>query len=97
MLETLTLKTCRRTEHYHDGGTINISEARHLFRVAAGLESPLLGETAILGQVRRAYDEARSRGKLTPNINKLFQTAIMWDTACAPRPPYHEAQYHTRR
>ena len=76
MLETLTLKTCRRTEHYHDGGTINISEARHLFRVAAGLESPLLGETAILGQVRRAYDEARSRGKLTPNINKLFQTAI---------------------
>ena len=76
MLETLTLKTCKRTEEYHDDGTINIAEARHLFRVAAGLESPLLGETAILGQIKKAYDNTRSKGKLTPNMNKLFQTAI---------------------
>ena len=76
MVQTLTLKTCKRTEEYHDEGSINIGEARHLFRVAAGLESPLLGETAILGQIRRAYDEARAQERLTPNINKLFQTAI---------------------
>ena len=76
MVQTLTLKTCKRTEEYHDEGSINICEARHLFRVAAGLESPLLGETAILGQIRRAYDEARAQERLTPNINKLFQTAI---------------------
>jgi len=76
MTETLTLRTCKRTEEYRDGGTINTDEARHLFRVAAGLESPLLGETAILGQIRKAYDEARAGDKLTPNMNKLFQTAI---------------------
>ena len=76
MLQTLTLKTCRRTEEYHDEGRVNASEARHLFRVAAGLESPLLGETAILGQIKRAYDEARAQERLTPNINKLFQAAI---------------------
>ena len=76
MVHTLTLKTCRRTEQYRDEGRINAAEARHLFRVAAGLESPLLGETAILGQVRRAYDEARAQGKLSANMNKMFQAAI---------------------
>ena len=76
MVHTLTLKTCRRTEQYRDEGRINTDEARHLFRVAAGLESPLLGETAILGQVRRAYDEARAQGKLSANMNKMFQAAI---------------------
>lgn len=76
MVHKLTLKTCRRDEEYRDEGRINAVEARHLFRVAAGLESPLLGETAILGQVRRAYDEARAQGKLSANMNKMFQAAI---------------------
>lgn len=76
MVHTLTLKTCRRTEVYQDKGRISTTDARHLFRVAAGLESPLLGETAILGQVRRAYDEAKAQGKLSANMNKLFQAAI---------------------
>ena len=76
MLHSLTLTTCKRTEEYRDHGTINIAEARHLFRVAAGLESPLLGETAILGQIKKSYDASRAQGKLSPNINKLFQSAI---------------------
>lgn len=76
MQRTLTLKTCKRTEEYYDRGIVDVSEARHLFRVAAGLESPLLGETAILGQIKKSYDEARREDKLSANINRLFQQAI---------------------
>lgn len=76
MQKTLTLKTCKRTEEYYDRGIVDVSEARHLFRVAAGLESPLLGETAILGQIKKSYDEARREDKLSANINRLFQQAI---------------------
>ncbi len=69
------LKTCARTELYWGDGDVPADIARHLFRVAAGLESPLLGEGAILGQIKQSYFEARKSGKLSPAINKLFQTA----------------------
>ena len=46
---------------------------RHLFSVAAGLESQILGETEILGQVRRAHQAARTRGQ---EIDALFRAAI---------------------
>lgn len=69
------LKTCARTELYWGDGDVPADVARHLFRVAAGLESPLLGEQAILGQIKQSYFEARKSGKLSSAINKLFQTA----------------------
>lgn len=50
--------------------------AHHLFRVAAGLDSMLLGETQILGQVRTAYQNAHLYTATDKVINTLFKQAI---------------------
>ncbi len=46
--------------------------ARHLFSVASGLESAVLGETEILHQVRTAFDQAETAGALGPALSRLF-------------------------
>lgn len=50
--------------------------ARHLFRVAAGLESQILGDIHILGQVRRAFRDAREVRSVGPHLHRLFETAL---------------------
>lgn len=48
----------------------------HLFRVCCGLDSMVLGETQVLGQVRRAYESATGFGATGPVLHKVFQQAI---------------------
>ncbi|MGB9453538.1 MAG: glutamyl-tRNA reductase, partial [Candidatus Acidiferrum sp.] len=57
--------------HHYDHDVV-----RHLFRVAGGLESMLLGEAEILGQVREAYLRAHDGHATGPVLNRLFQAAL---------------------
>jgi glutamyl-tRNA reductase len=54
---------------------------QHLFRVAAGLDSMIVGEAEILGQIRRAFETARETRVTGPFLNHTFQAAL----ACGRR------------
>jgi glutamyl-tRNA reductase len=49
---------------------------RHLFAVASGLESAVMGESEVVGQVRRAFESAREEGACGPVLSALFQHAL---------------------
>ncbi len=61
--------------HYHD------EAVRHLFNVTAGLDSAVLGEHEILGQVKTAWETARVEGAAGTLLGQLFDHAI----ACGKR------------
>jgi glutamyl-tRNA reductase len=50
---------------------------RHLFRVATGLDSLVLGEPQILGQVKQAWSAARGAGALGGQLDRLFQQSFV--------------------
>jgi glutamyl-tRNA reductase len=54
----------------------NCDAARHLYRVSAGLESMIVGEDQIQGQVKRAYEAALAKETAGPLTNHLFRAAL---------------------
>ncbi len=70
----------------------NAETVRHLLRVAAGLDSVVLGEPQILGQLKAAYQQAASQKWIHTHINRLFQNTfavakqIRTDTAIGASP-----------
>jgi len=57
--------------HYEGPGAV-----RHLFRVAAGIESLVIGESEILGQVREAFSASTAAGSGNPVLARLFHSAL---------------------
>lgn len=54
----------------------NEDAVNHLFAVASGIDSMILGEPQILGQVKEAYEVAADRGAVGPILSVLFQRAL---------------------
>ena len=54
----------------------NCEAARHLYRVVAGLESMIIGEAEIQGQVKRAYETALANDSAGPLSNRMFRAAL---------------------
>ncbi len=56
---------------YYDAGAI-----RHLFRLTSGIESQIIGESEIIGQVRRAFGRSHELGFTGSYLEKLFQRSL---------------------
>ncbi|MBN2024579.1 MAG: glutamyl-tRNA reductase [Pirellulales bacterium] len=62
----------------------------HLFRVAASLDSMVLGEAQILGQVKDAYERARQQDAVGPTLHGLFQAALRVARCVASQTELHQ-------
>lgn len=57
---------------------LNRQAIEHLIEVSSGLDSQMLGETEILGQVKEAYATAQSRHSVGPVLNRVFQKTFQY-------------------
>ncbi len=72
-----TVTSARRTEISQVGKVFyGRGVAEHLYRVSSGIESRILGETEVLGQLKSALDEARQAKVIGKILNRLFQSAL---------------------
>lgn len=69
-------QNCQERFHDHFYHHMEPDSLRHLFRVASGMESMVLGETEILGQLKVAYELARQERYTAGGLNKAFQSAF---------------------
>ncbi|MFZ5858005.1 MAG: glutamyl-tRNA reductase [Chloroflexota bacterium] len=79
VLEIFLSETCGvpvNAFHPHVYQYADTEAARHLFEVAAGLDSLVIGEPQILGQIVRALELSRGQNMAGPILNRLFQDAI---------------------
>lgn len=90
--DRLLLATCQRIEWYGRGPAPEVADlvrhwpglvvlageaaVEHALRLAAGLDSAIVGEDQVLHQLRAALRAARERGPLHPEIGRLVETAI---------------------
>jgi len=97
----IVLSTCNRFEIYLDADSAALpvvqglrgdlvllqgeEAARHLFGVATGLESVVIGEPEIAGQVRRALNHAESTGSASPLLQRVFSDALQTRRAVRSR------------
>lgn len=72
--EGIIINTCKRLEYFSGEGEVPSKVAEHLFRLTSGLDSTIVGEGAIQGQVRKAYVE--NRLELSSALHQLFQRAL---------------------
>jgi len=71
---SLKSKDFSQLDHYKYKGK---EVMRHLCRVASGLDSMVLGETEIFGQLKKSYSIAQSSENTSKVLNKLFQSSFM--------------------
>lgn len=86
----VTISTCNRVDIVVDSAEFPVAlnerldavtsrsgrdAVAYLFRVASGLDSMVIGEREIVGQVRRAAEVATQRGTITPALSRLFQSS----------------------
>lgn len=68
----LDFESWRRHAYRLAGG----SAVEHLFRVACGLDSMVVGEAQVLGQLKRALEQARQAGALEPSLSVIMRGAL---------------------
>lgn len=82
--EAIVFETCHRVELITvdaDRGTVaaqrqGAAAVKRVFEVIAGFDSVVVAEEQLLGQARRAYEEARATGRSGPILNELIQRAL---------------------